>query len=251
MTIHEQLAKEFKDCLELSYFMLDKLGLREDMSFRFSKWNPSDKEKYVGRAEQWNDAERLMKEILDGIGLEYSEGIGEAAFYGPKLDIQSRNVYGKEDTIITIQVDMFLSEKFDMWFTDSDGVKKRPYIIHRSSIGCYERTMAMLIEKYAGALPLWLSPIQVRVLSLTGRTAAIACETVLKLSALGIRAEADNRNEKIGYKIREAVTEKIPYMLIIGDKDVESGVVSVRSREAGDAGQMTLEAFAAKIKADT
>ncbi len=247
----DQLAAEFKACLDLSYYMLDVLGLRDDVTFRFSKWDPADQEKYEGTAAEWDRAESLMKEILDGIGLAYTVGIGEAAFYGPKLDIQARNVYGKEDTIITIQVDMFLSEKFDMWFTDSDGVKKRPYIIHRSSIGCYERTMAMLIEKYAGALPLWLSPVQVRVLSLTDRTAEHSTAAAALLNASGIRAETDNRNEKIGYKIREAQLEKIPYMLIIGDKDVEAGVVSVRTRgEAGDLGQMTIEDFIKKVNAE-
>ncbi|MCL2375674.1 MAG: His/Gly/Thr/Pro-type tRNA ligase C-terminal domain-containing protein, partial [Firmicutes bacterium] len=171
--------------------------------------------------------------------------------YGPKLDIQTENVYGKEDTIITIQVDMFLAEKFDMLYTDADGVKKHPYIIHRSSIGCYERTIAMLIERYAGALPLWLSPVQVRVMSLTDRTAQLSIDTAQKLNALGFRAETDNRNEKIGYKIREAQLEKIPYMLIIGDRDAEKQVVSVRSRgEAGDLGQMTLEEFAKKLSAE-
>jgi threonyl-tRNA synthetase len=240
----EQLAGEFKAALDLSYYMLDVLGLRDEVTFRFSRWDEHDKEKYVGSAAEWNAAESLMKGILDDIGLSYGEAKGEAAFYGPKLDIQAKNVYGKEDTVITIQVDMFLSEKFDMWFTDHDGVKKRPYIIHRSSLGCYERTMAMLIEKYAGALPLWLSPVQVKVLSLTDRTANACTETADKLNRMGLRAEADIRAEKIGYKIREAIGEKIPYMLIIGDKDLDGGVVSVRARgEAGDLGQMTLDAF--------
>jgi len=248
----EQMADEFKAALNLSYFMLDKLGLKDDVTFRFSKWDENDKDKYIGEAAQWNEAQNLMKGILDSIGLAYTEGEGEAAFYGPKLDIQACNVYGKEDTIITIQVDMFLSEKFDMWYTDSDGVKKRPYVIHRSSIGCYERTMAMLLEKYAGTMPLWLSPTQVRVLSLTDRTADIANETVKTLISAGLRAEADNRSEKIGYKIREAQLEKIPYMLIIGDKDVEAGVVSVRARgEAGDVGQMKLDDFIKKLQLES
>ena len=189
-----------------------------------------------------------MKRILDHIGLEYTEGIGEAAFYGPKLDIQIKNVHGKEDTLITIQIDMFLAERFDMSYIDENGNKARPYIIHRSSIGCYERTMALILEKYAGALPVWLSPTQVRVLSLTDRTADKVKEITDKLNAAGLRAESDLRNEKIGYKIREAQLEKIPYMLIVGDKDVENGVVSVRSRDKGDLGVMTYADFFAKIK---
>lgn len=189
-----------------------------------------------------------MKRILDHIGLNYTEGIGEAAFYGPKLDIQIKNVHGKEDTLITIQIDMFLAERFDMSYIDEKGEKVRPYIIHRSSIGCYERTMALLLEKYAGALPVWLSPTQVKVLSLTDRTAEIAKETADKLNAAGLRAECDLRNEKIGYKIREAQLEKIPYMLIIGDKDVENNVVSVRSRKDGDLGTMTYEQFYNRVK---
>lgn len=243
----EQIAEEFKACLDLSYHMLDSLGLREDVSFRFSKWDENDKEKYIGTKKEWDNTQDLMKQILDQNGLQYEEGIGEAAFYGPKLDIQAKNVYGKEDTIITLQVDMFLAEKFDMVYTDSNGEKKRPYIIHRSSIGCYERTMAMLLEKYAGALPLWLSPTQVKVLSLTDRTAPNADACVKKLGTMGLRAEADNRSEKIGYKIREAQLDKVPYMVIIGDKDVEAGVVSVRSRTEGDIGQMTLDSLIAKL----
>ena len=244
----EQLKDEFKAALELSYFMLDALGLRDSVSFRFSKWDETNKEKYIGTSEQWNKAQDLMKQILDEVGLSYVEADGDAAFYGPKLDIQTENVYGKEDTIITIQVDMFLAEKFDMQYIDADGTKKHPYIIHRSSIGCYERTMAMLIEKYSGSLPLWLSPTQVRVMSLTDRTIDATKDIVKKLSAQGFRAESDNRSEKIGYKIREAQLEKIPYMVIIGDRDVEAGVISVRSRgEAGDLGQMKLEDFVAKL----
>ncbi len=247
MCTPEQLENEFRGCLELAYYMLDCLGLREDVSFRFSRWDPNDTEKYINEPSAWNNAEALMKGILDNMNLTYEEGIGEAAFYGPKLDIQTRNVYGKEDTIITIQVDMFLAEKFDMSYIDVNGEKKRPYIIHRSSIGCYERTMAMLLEKYAGALPLWMSPMQVRVLSLTERTAQKADEIVSELSKIGIRAEADNRNEKIGYKIREAQVEKLPYMLIIGDKEAESGTVSVRSRSKGDLGAMTLSELIEKL----
>jgi len=247
----EQLKEEFKAALDLSYFMLDALGLKDSVSFRFSKWDKNNKEKYVGSEKQWNQAQGLMKEILDDAKLVYEIGEGEAAFYGPKLDIQTENVYGKEDTIITIQVDMSLAEKFEMLYTDADGVKKHPYVIHRSSIGCYERTMAMLIEKYAGNLPLWLSPTQVRVMSLTDRTAKEADETVKILKQAGFRAEPDNRSEKIGYKIREAQLEKIPYMIIIGDKDVEDGVVSVRSKgEKGDMGQFKLEGFIKLLKVE-
>ena len=210
--------------------------------------NVLDEEKYIDDPEEWAYAEGEMKRILDHIGLNYTEGIGEAAFYGPKLDIQIKNVHGKEDTLITIQIDMFLAERFDMSYIDEKGEKVRPYIIHRSSIGCYERTMALLLEKYAGALPVWLSPTQVKVLSLTDRTADIAKETADKLNEAGLRAECDLRNEKIGYKIREAQLEKIPYMLIIGDKDVENNVVSVRSRKEGDLGTMSYEQFFTKIK---
>lgn len=243
-----QLEKEFRGCLDLAMFMLKSLGLDGDVSYRFSKWDPVNKEKYIDDPEEWAYAEGEMKRILDHIGLNYTEGIGEAAFYGPKLDIQIKNVHGKEDTLITIQIDMFLAERFDMSYIDEKGEKVRPYIIHRSSIGCYERTMALLLEKYAGALPVWLSPTQVKVLSLTDRTADIAKETADKLNAAGLRAECDLRNEKIGYKIREAQLEKIPYMLIIGDKDVENNVVSVRSRKEGDLGTMSYEQFFMKIK---
>ncbi len=243
-----QLEKEFLGCLDLAMFMLKSLGLDEDVSYRFSKWDPENKEKYIDDPEEWAYAEGEMKRILDHIGLDYSVGIGEAAFYGPKLDIQIKNVHGKEDTLITIQIDMFLAERFDMNYIDENGNKARPYIIHRSSIGCYERTIALLLEKYAGALPLWLSPTQIRVLSLTDRTAGEAEAVAAKLEAAGLRAETDLRNEKIGYKIREAQLEKIPYMLIIGDKDVENKVVSVRSRKDGDLGAMSFEAFLSKVK---
>lgn len=243
-----QLEKEFLGCLDLAMFMLKTLGLDEDVSYRFSKWDPNNKEKYIDDPEEWAYAEGEMQRILDHIGLKYTVGIGEAAFYGPKLDIQIKNVHGKEDTLITIQIDMFLAERFDMSYIDEKGEKVRPYIIHRSSIGCYERTMALLLEKYAGALPLWLSPTQIRVLSITDRTSEKCREVESKLNDAGLRAESDLRNEKIGYKIREAQLEKIPYMVIIGDKDVENGVVSVRSRKDGDLGTMTFEQFLAKVK---
>lgn len=243
----EQLEDEFKGCLDLCEYMLNVFGLREDIFYRFSRWDPKDKDKYIQDAKKWKEAEDTMKTILDDLGVEYVEGIGEAAFYGPKLDIQSRNVYGKVDTLLTIQVDMFLAERFDMTYVDEKGEKRTPYIIHRSSIGCYERTLALLIEKFGGAFPLWISPEQVRVLSLTERTADKCAEIVKTLKNRGFLATIDNRNEKIGYKIREAQLDKVPYMLIIGDKEAESGVVSVRHRN-DDLGQMPLEDFIAKIR---
>lgn len=243
----EQLEDEFKGCLDLCNDILGILGLRDDIFFRFSRWDPKDKEKYINDPKKWKAAEEQMKRILDDLKVEYVEGIGEAAFYGPKLDIQSRNVYGKVDTLLTIQVDMFLAERFDMTYIDENGVKRTPYIIHRSSIGCYERTLAMLIEKYGGAFPLWLSPEQVRVMSLTERTADKCAEICAALKNAGLLATTDVRNEKIGYKIREAQVDKVPYMLIIGDKEAENGVVSVRHRN-DDMGQMTLDALTEKLK---
>lgn len=244
----EQLEDEFRGCFELSYYFLQCLGLLDDVSFRFSKWDENDREKYIGDAAEWNRVEDRMKSILDHIGIKYVEAKGEAAFYGPKLDIQIRNVYGKEDTLMTIQVDMFLSEKFDMWYVDADGEKKHPYIIHRSAFGCYERVMAMIIEKYAGALPLWISPVQVKIMSLTDRTTDDVKKLCDELTYAGLRCEVDVRSEKIGYKIREAQMEKVPYMVILGDKEKENGVIAVRSRSAGDLGQMTKEDFIAKLK---
>ncbi len=242
-----QLEKEFRGCLDLAMYMLKCLGFDKDVTYRFSRWDASNTEKYINQPETWEYAESKMKEILDNIGLAYTEGIDEAAFYGPKLDIQMRNVYGKEDTIITIQVDMFLAERFDMSYVDEKGERVRPYIIHRTSLGCYERTIALLIEKYAGAFPTWMAPEQVRVMSLTERTEDDAVALKEALTARGIRAEYDIRNEKIGYKIREGQMDKIPYMLIIGDKEKEAGLVSVRSRNRGDLGTMTIDAFLAII----
>ena len=244
----EQLEAEFKAVLDLIYYMLDSLGLREDVTFRFSKWDKNDREKYIGSEQEWENTQTIMKNILDHLGVVYTEADGEAAFYGPKLDIQSKNVYGKEDTIITVQIDLFLAARFGMTYVDQYGEKKNPIIIHRSSIGCYERTLAMLIEKYAGALPLWISPVQVKVLSLTDRTVQEAKDLTSKLIYEGIRAESDNRAEKIGYKIREAQLAKIPYMVVIGDKEVADNVVSVRSRNGGDLGSMKTEDLIKKLK---
>ncbi len=243
----EQIEEEFKRCLELSYYFLDCLGMRSDVTFRFSKRGKSNKSKYIDNDKAWNETEALMKKILDNIGIEYVEADDEAAFYGPKLDVQARNVYGKEDTIITIQLDFAASHSFDMTYIDENGVKQYPYVIHRSSIGCYERTLAMLIEKYAGAFPFWICPVQVKVMSLTERTADYAKEIMEKLNLSGLRAEVDNRNEKIGYKIREAQLEKVPYMIIVGDKEKEENKVSVRSRKDGDLGVMSLDEITAKL----
>ncbi len=243
MCTPEQLEDEFKNCLELAVYMLKTLGLYEDVSFRFSQWDPEDKEKYIGTTEQWDEAQGVMGKILDNLGLDYKIGVGEAAFYGPKLDIQIKNVWGKEDTLITIQVDQLLAEKFGMVYVDRDGSKKNPYIIHRTSIGCYERTLALLIEKYAGAFPMWLAPVQVKILPIADRHHDYAYDVKKALEAKGMRVEVDDRSEKVGYKIREAQLEKVPYMIILGDKDIENNTVSVRARKAGDLGAMTLEEY--------
>ncbi len=242
----EQVEEEFKRCLDLSYYFLECLGMRNDVTFRFSK-RGKNKAKYIDNDKAWNETEALMKTILDDIGIEYVEAEDEAAFYGPKLDVQIKNVYGKEDTLITIQLDFAAAHSFDMTYIDENGEKKYPFIIHRSSIGCYERTLALLIEKYAGAFPFWICPEQVRVMSLTERTSAYAKEIVEKLKYAGIRAEADIRNEKIGYKIREAQLEKVPYMMIVGDKELEEKKVSVRSRKEGDLGVMDLQTITEKL----
>jgi len=246
MCTPEQLESEFQGCLELAIFMLKTLGLYEDVSYRFSMWDPNDRAKYIGTEEQWNEAQGIMRKILNHLNIPFVEGIGEAAFYGPKLDIQIKNVFGKEDTLITIQIDQMLAKKFGMEYVDADGKKKNPYIIHRTSIGCYERTLALLIEKYAGALPMWLMPEQIRVLPISERLHADADKVVKKLQAAGFRVTCDTRNEKIGYKIREAQLQKIPYMLIIGDKEAQENTVSVRSRKDGDIGSMPIDAFLAK-----
>ena len=249
MCTPEQLEDEFKGCLELVQYMLQTLGLYEDVSFRFSQWDPDNREKYIGTEEQWNEAQDTMKKILDHLGLEYKIGIGEAAFYGPKLDIQIKNVHGKEDTLITIQIDQMLAEKFGMEYVDRDGKKKNPYIIHRTSIGCYERTLALLIEKYAGAFPTWLAPVQLKLLPIADRHLDYTYEVKKKLEENGIiRIEIDDRSEKLGFKLREAQLEKVPYMIVIGDKDIEKGAVSVRSRKNGDMGSMPVDDFIKMIK---
>lgn len=244
MCTPDQLEQEFRGCLELAIYMLKTLGLYEDVSYRFSQWDSNDRDKYIGTPEQWDEAQGVMKKILDHLEIPYKIGIGEAAFYGPKLDIQIKNVYGKEDTLITIQIDQMLAEKFGMEYVDRDGVKKNPYIIHRTSIGCYERTLALLIEKYAGAFPMWLAPVQVKLLTIADRHCDYAYDIKRRLEEKGIRVELDYRNEKIGYKIREARLQKVPYMLIIGDNEVENGTLSVRERgENGDLGSMTADEF--------
>ncbi|HIU57633.1 MAG TPA: threonine--tRNA ligase [Candidatus Ornithomonoglobus merdipullorum] len=249
MCTPEQLEDEFRGCLELVQYMLQTLGLYEDVSFRFSQWDPNDREKYIGTPEQWDEAQGTMKKILDHLGLEYKIGVGEAAFYGPKLDIQIKNVHGKEDTLITIQIDQMLAEKFGMEYVDRDGKKKNPYIIHRTSIGCYERTLALLIEKYAGAFPTWLAPVQLKLLPIADRHLDYTYEFKKKLEENGIiRVEIDDRNEKLGFKLREAQLEKVPYMIVIGDKDIENGAISVRSRKKGDMGSMDIDEFIKMIK---
>ncbi len=247
MCTPDQLEDEFRSCLELATFMLKTLGLYEDASFRFSKWDPNDREKYIGTEEQWDEAQSKMKNILDDLGIDYKVGIGEAAFYGPKLDIQIRNVYGKEDTLITIQIDQMLAEKFGMEYVDKDGTKKNPYIIHRTSIGCYERTLAYLIEKYAGAFPTWLAPVQVKLLPIADRHLDYLYDVKKALEAKGVRCEIDDRSEKIGFKIRQAQLEKVPYMLLAGDKDIENNTVSLRTRSGGDKGAMSLDEFVDKL----
>ena len=227
--------------------MLKTLGLYEDVSYRFSQWDPEDKEKYIGTPEQWDEAQGMMEKILNTLEIPYKIGIGEAAFYGPKLDIQIKNVHGKEDTLITIQIDQMLAEKFGMEYTDKDGTKKNPYIIHRTSIGCYERTLALLIEKYAGALPLWMSPEQVRILPIGDNQIEYAKKLEAALRDKRVRVSVDTRNEKIGYKIREAQLEKIPYMLVIGEREMNEGTVSVRSRKGGDNGSVKAEEFIAQL----
>ncbi|MEG1381629.1 MAG: threonine--tRNA ligase, partial [Ruthenibacterium sp.] len=246
----DQLEEEFKGCLALAKFMLETVGLEEDCSYRFSKWDPNRSDKYEGTAEQWDEAQNTMQKILDHLGVKYEVGIDEAAFYGPKLDIQIKNVYGKEDTLITIQIDMLLAKKFGMEYTGTDGQPKTPYIIHRTSLGCYERTLALLLEKYAGALPVWISPEQVRVVPISDAHHDYAESIVKQLEAAGIRATADYRSEKMGYKIREAQLEKVPYMLVVGAQEMADGTVAVRARKEDNGGTMPIGDFIANITAE-
>lgn len=244
----EQIADEFKNCVALAKHCLTTLGVEEDVTYRMSKWDPNNTEKYLGTAEDWDRVQDAMRVILDEIGIDYTEEEGEAAFYGPKLDIQAKNVYGKEDTMITIQLDMFLSTRFDMYYIDKDGEKKRPYIIHRTSMGCYERTLAWLIEKYAGAFPTWLAPEQVRILPISEKFHEYGNEVLKELKKNGILATMDERSEKIGYKIREARMQKLPYLLVVGANEQDTNTVSVRKRgEDGDLGSMELNTFVNKI----
>lgn len=243
----DQLEEEFRGCLELAKYMLETLGLDKDITYRFSQWDPANpNNKYEGTPEQWTQAQTLMGKILDHLEIPYTIGIDEAAFYGPKLDLQIKNVYGKEDTLITLQIDMLLAAKFGMEYVDADGQKKTPYIIHRSSLGCYERTLALLLEKYAGALPLWLMPNQVKILPITDRQHEMAAAVKEKLERAGLRVETDERNEKIGYKIREARLEKTPYLLVLGDEEVQNGTVSVTRRGTQGSTVMSVDAFLAQ-----
>ena len=241
MCTPEQLEDEFKNCLELAIYMLKCVGLYEDASYRFSQWDPNNREKYIGTEEQWNEAQNSMEKILDKLGIDYKVGIGEAAFYGPKLDIQIKNVWGKEDTLITIQIDQLLAEKFGMEYTDRDGQKKTPVIIHRTSIGCYERTLAYLIEKYAGAFPLWLAPVQLKVINVSEKSEDYAREVSNKLFAQGYRVENDFRSEKVGYKIRQAQLEKVPYMMVLGENEIANNTVTLRNRKGEETKGLSIE----------
>ena len=245
----DQLEEEFKGCLELAKYCLGTVGLLDKCTFRFSQWDPANpNNKYEGTKEQWDEAQRVMGQILDDLDVKYEIGIDEAAFYGPKLDIQYKNVFGKEDTLVTIQIDMLLAQRFGMYYIDENGEKALPYIIHRTSLGCYERTLAYLIEEYAGALPTWMAPEQVRFLPVTDRAADYCADAAKALENQGFRVEVDYRNEKIGKKIRDAQMEKVPYMVVVGDRDMENGTVSPRHRADGDLGAMSLDAFAALLR---
>ena len=243
----DQMVKEFKDCIALAKYCLQTLGVEEDVTYHLSKWDPDNKEKYIGDPEVWEQTEQDIRNILTELDIDFSEDVGEAAFYGPKVDINAKNVYGKEDTMITIQWDALLAEQFDMYYIDENGDKKRPYIIHRTSMGCYERTLAWLIEKYAGMFPTWLCPEQVRVLPISEKYADYAEQVKEALVNNRIYAEMDNRSEKIGYKIREARLARVPYILVVGEQEKEAGLVSVRSRFAGDEGQKELQTFINEI----
>lgn len=243
----DQMVEEFKGCLALAKYCLETLGVEEDVTYHLSKWDPDNKEKYIGDPEVWNETEEHIRRVLTELGIKFTEDVGEAAFYGPKVDINAKNVYGKEDTMITIQWDALLAEQFDMYYIDENGEKVRPCIIHRTSIGCYERTLAWLIEKYAGLFPTWLCPEQVRVLPISEKYKDYAEQVNAELKKNGIRSSVDNRSEKIGYKIRETRLAKVPYMLVVGAKEAEEGVVSVRSRYLGDEGAKNLDDFIAAI----
>lgn len=243
----DQLEDEFRGVVDLINHMLETLGLKEDISYRLSLWDENNKDKYIGEPDAWNNVQNKMREILNHLGIEYTEAAGEAAFYGPKLDLQIKNVHGKEDTIITAQIDFSLAERFGMTYTDKDGQEKYPYVIHRTSIGCYERTLALLIEKYAGAFPVWLAPVQVKLLPISEKYHDYADEVFAALKAQGIRVEADFRAEKIGYKIREARNERVPYLIVVGEKEAANREVAVRSRKNGDEGAMSLESFIERV----
>ena len=237
------MVEEFKGCLALAKYCLEILGVEEDVTYHLSKWDPANREKYIGGPEVWEETEGHIRNILTELGVKFTEDVGEAAFYGPKVDINAKNVYGKEDTMITVQWDALLAEQFDMYYVDQNGDKVRPYIIHRTSLGCYERTLAWLIEKYAGLFPTWLCPEQVRVLPISEKYADYANKVNDQLVANGIRSSVDNRAEKIGFKIRDSRLNRVPYMLVVGQKEEEENKVSVRSRYLGDEGSKDLDTF--------
>lgn len=243
----DQMVEEFKGCLALAKYCLETLGVEEDVTYHLSKWDPNNREKYIGESEVWEETEQHMREIMQELEIPFVEDVGEAAFYGPKIDINAKNVYGKEDTMITIQWDALLAEQFDMYYIDQNGDKVRPYIIHRTSLGCYERTLAWLIEKYAGKFPTWLCPEQVRILPISDKYEAYARKVEAELKKNGVLATVDTRSEKIGYKIRESRLARIPYMLVVGEKEEAEGTVSVRSRFAGDEGSKSIETFIEQI----
>lgn len=247
----DQLEDEFKDCLELAKYMLDTVGLLDDCTFRFSQWDPKNpNNKYEGTPQQWDEAQKAMEKILNDLGVKYDIGIDEAAFYGPKLDIQYKNVFGKEDTLVTIQIDMLLAEKFGMYYIDKDGQKKLPYIIHRTSLGCYERTLAYMIEHFAGVFPLWLAPEQARILPIGQEHNDYAQSIADRLTAIGMRVTVDKRDETIGRKIKNSRFDRIPYMLVVGDKEVEANAAAVRSRKEGDIGAMPIEDLVEKLRTE-
>ena len=243
----DQMVKEFKDCIALAQYCLKTLGLEEDVTYHLSKWDPDNREKYIGTAEVWEETEGSIRQILTELNIPFTEDVGEAAFYGPKVDINAKNVYGKEDTMITVQWDALIAEKFDMYFIDENGDKKRPYVIHRTSMGCYERTLAWLIEKYAGQFPTWLCPEQVRILPISEKYSDYAEKVKSQLAINGVLVEVDHRPEKIGYKIREARLARVPYIIIVGEKEQENGTISLRSRYLGDEGEKNLEEFIKNI----